>query len=82
MDIWPKLALITGIFSLSFMLNLPFGYLRRATRKFSFWWFLCIHAPIPFVFLGRTLSHLDYMYIPFFVLAAVIGQVWGGRLEF
>ena len=65
------------------MLNTPFGYLARGKQKrFSFKWFLYIHLPIPFVLLARILSNIDMTYIPLFVLAAVIGQVWGGKLEF
>jgi hypothetical protein len=64
------------------MLNLPFGHLRAKTKKLSLKWFLCIHLPIPIIFLGRFLSHLDFRYIPIFVVAAIIGQIWGGKLEF
>ncbi len=82
MDFDARLALIIGLFSLTFMLNLPFGYLRAKTKKLSLKWFLCIHLPIPIVFLGRFFSHLDFRYIPLLVLAALIGQIWGGKLEF
>jgi len=81
MDFNAKLALITGLFSLTFMLNMPFGYFRGKTKRYSFKWFLYIHIPIPFIFLARILSQLDIRYIPLFVLAAIIGQVWGGKLE-
>lgn len=81
MDYQAKLALVVGIFSLTFMLNLPFGFMRRGARRFSLRWFLCIHLPIPIIFLGRMLSNLDMRYVPFFVFAAVLGQVWGGKLE-
>jgi hypothetical protein len=77
-----KLALVTGLFSLSFMLNVPFGFMRGKFRKLSFMWFLCIHATIPIIYLGRMFLDLDYRYIPVFIAAAVLGQVWGGRLEF
>ncbi|MBU4319899.1 MAG: hypothetical protein KJ739_02270 [Nitrospinae bacterium] len=82
MDWLIKSALITGLFSLTFMLNMPFGYLRGKAKKFSFKWFLYIHLPIPFVLLARILSNIDMTYIPLLVLATVIGQVWGGKLEF
>jgi hypothetical protein len=82
MDFGAKLALVTGLFSLTFMLNLPFGYMRGKTKKLSMSWFLCIHLPIPIVFLGRLFSNLDMRYIPIFILAALIGQIWGGKLEF
>jgi len=82
MDFSAKVALVVGLFSLSFMLNLPMGYVRSLTRKFSFAWFLCIHAPIPIIVLGRLFSGLSYKYIPVFLVAAFLGQVWGGKVEF
>ncbi len=82
MDLGAKVALILGIFSLTFMLNLPFGYLRSKVRRLSLWWFLCIHLPVPVVLLGRLFSHLELGYVPVFITAAVIGQVLGGKLEF
>jgi hypothetical protein len=41
---------------------------------------LCIHVPIPFIFMARTLSHVGMQYIPVFVLAAIAGQFFGGRI--
>ncbi len=76
-----KFALIFGLFSMTFMINLPFGFLRGKVRKYSFKWFLYIHLPIPFIFLARTSSHLDYRYIPLFVVAAIFGQLLGGRID-
>ena len=77
----PKLALIFGLFSLTYMLNLPFGFFRGKNRKYSFKWFLYIHLPIPLIFLARTFSHLDFRYIPIFVVAAVLGQIFGGKIQ-
>jgi hypothetical protein len=79
---WPKVALVLGLFTFTFMLNLPFGYLRGKVRKYSLQWFLYIHLPIPIIFLSRLLSHLDFRYVPLFVFAAVLGQIWGGKLQF
>jgi hypothetical protein len=76
-----KFALIFGLFSFTFMLNLPFGVLRAKSRKYSLKWFLYIHIPIPFIFLARVSSHLDYHYIPIFLVAAVLGQFIGGRIN-
>lgn len=76
-----KLALVAVLFMLTVIVNLPFGYFRRRSRRFSFKWFLYIHIPIPVIFLARVLSNLDFRYIPLFILAAVIGQFWGGRME-
>ena len=81
MDPLAKLALVIGLFSFTFMLNLPFGFLRSKTRKRSFNWFLCIHLPIPIIIMGRLFSNLSYKFIPVFILAAIIGQIFGGKLE-
>jgi hypothetical protein len=82
MDIASRVTVVIVLFSMTVMINLLFGYLRNKTRKFSFNWFLCIHLPIPLIFLARVSSHLNFRYIPIFVMAAVIGQVLGGKLEF
>lgn len=82
MDSGAEFSLIAGLFSLTFMLNLLFGYFRGKTKKYSFRWFLCIHLPILFILIARVFSHLDFSYIPIFVVAAIIGQFWGGRMEF
>lgn len=81
MDFGAKLALVTGLFSLSFMLNIPMGYLRRSAHKLSFKWFLCVHASIPVIYVGRLFSHLDIRYVPIFIAAALLGQILGGKLE-
>lgn len=73
-----KFSLVIGLFSLTFALNVPFGYLRSRTRKLPLK-ILYIHLPIPIIILGRIISNLDYGYIPLFVLAAVLGQLWGGK---
>jgi hypothetical protein len=77
----PKWVIVTGIAFLTVVINLPFGYFRQKTKKFSFKWFLCIHLPIPLIFLARVSSHLSYKFIPVFVAAAVTGQILGGKIE-
>jgi hypothetical protein len=39
-------------------------------------------VPIPFIFIARTISNIEIKYIPVFALAAIIGQIVGGRLEY
>jgi len=82
MSLDPKTIAAIAIFSLTLIINLPFGYLRKRSRRYSFKWFLYIHLPIPLILIARVLSHLDFRYIPLFILAAIIGQLWGGRMEF
>jgi len=74
-----KIALIVGLFSSSFILNVPMGFLRSYTRKFTLSWFLCVHATIPVIYFGRIFSHLDIRYVPIFITAAVLGQIMGGK---
>lgn len=82
MEFHNKFYTILILFAFTLILNLPFGYLRTRSRKYSLRWFLCIHAPIPFIFIARTVSHIEMKYIPVFALAALAGQIVGGKLEF
>ncbi len=72
------LILLTAV---ALLLNLPFGYLRAGSRKFSLKWFLYIHIPIPFLFLLRTYAGVTYKYIPLLAIGAILGQFLGGRLN-
>ncbi len=80
MDLSAKLALIVGLFSSAFVLNVPMGALRTRTRKLSPSWFICVHATIPVIYYGRMFSGLDFVYVPIFITAAILGQVLGGRM--
>jgi ABC-type spermidine/putrescine transport system permease subunit I len=77
-----KIAMLLAAITLFVLvLNLPFGYLRRNSRKFSLLWFLYIHLPIPFIFLLRTYAGLDYKVIPVIAMGAVLGQILGGWMN-
>ncbi|HBG47835.1 MAG TPA: hypothetical protein DDW94_12730 [Deltaproteobacteria bacterium] len=77
-----ELLILLALLTIAAMLlNLPFGYLRVKTRKFSVQWFLYIHLPIPFIFVMRTMAGLGYQYLPLMVAGAVAGQFIGGRLN-
>lgn len=81
MDVSSRSVVVAGIFILTFILNLFFGYYRAKARKYSMKWFLFIHIPIPVVVFARLYSNLDYHYIPVFLAAAVAGQIIGGKVE-
>lgn len=66
---------------LVYLLNLPFGYWRQGTKKFSKEWFLAIHVPVPLVFIIRMLSGTSLMHIPLFVTAFFLGQLSGGKIK-
>lgn len=65
------------------LLNLPFGYWRALCRKFSFSWFVSIHAPIILGIALRLLLGIPFRLatFPFYVLAFLIGQSLGGRIH-
>lgn len=81
MDFQSKFAVVLMLSAITLLFNLPFGYARAKAKRFSFRWFLFIHLPIPFIFIARILSHIEIKYIPFLALAAIIGQIAGGKLE-
>ena len=64
-----------------FIINLPFGYMRSKSTRFSRQWMMAIHIPVPFVFLLRIFSGLNWTVIPLLVLSDVAGQLAGGRLR-
>ena len=65
----------------SFGSNLPLGYLREASRKFSLRWFILIHISIPFIIALRTMLGFSWYWIPFTLACAVVGQLLGGQIR-
>lgn len=68
--------------AVTFILNIPFGYLRAGQKKLSFRWFLYIHLPVPLVIMVRYLFELGFELItyPFLVAAFFLGQAFGAVL--
>lgn len=64
-----------------FLINLPFGYLRSSTVRFSRKWMMAVHIPVPFVFLLRIFSGFGLTVIPLLVLSNIAGQIAGGKLR-
>ncbi len=75
-NIMIAIAIITAI---ALVLNLPFGYLRGGTKKFSIMWFLYIHLPIPAIFLLRTSAGVGFSAVPIIIIGAIAGQIIGSR---
>lgn len=75
-----KIVLLTLI---SFLMNLPFGYLRQGAKKFSLKWILYIHLPVPLIIALRILwVKCPWLpWVPLFIFAAVIGQLVGGKFR-
>jgi len=76
-----ELYAILALFIFTLLINLPFGYFRSKTKRYSLRWFLYIHIPIPLIFIARTLSNIEFRYIPIFILAALAGQILGGKFN-
>jgi predicted cation transporter len=81
MTIEKAVMILLGITVIALILNLPFGYLRSKSRKFSLKWLFYIHVPVPFVFLLRSFAGLDYRVIPVILTGAVLGQLLGGLMN-
>ncbi|MDA3903960.1 MAG: hypothetical protein PF441_11000 [Desulfuromusa sp.] len=65
----------------SFGSNLPLGYLREASRKFTLRWVFLIHVSIPFIIALRILLGFNWHWIPSTLFCAVAGQLIGGRIR-
>ena len=75
-----KLAFISAVV---FLFNLPFGYWREGTRKFSLQWFLAVHVPVPLVIGLRLVSGIGWQMATFPVLLGAFfgGQFLGGQFR-
>ena len=74
MPLWVVAAIV-------FLLNLPFGYWRAGTRRFSLPWILAVHLPVPVIIALRIYSGLGWQLVTFPVLisAFFLGQFTGGK---
>lgn len=72
---------LTSLLVFAFGSNLPLGYLRETSRKYSLRWFALIHLSIPFIIALRLLFDFDWTVIPFTLACAVAGQIIGSRIR-
>ncbi|KAB2962848.1 MAG: hypothetical protein F9K16_08075 [Thermoanaerobaculia bacterium] len=65
------------------LVNLPFGYWRATTRKFSPAWFVAVHGAVPIAVGLRWLAGVGFRWslLPLFVAAYFGGQILGSRLR-
>ncbi|MBI9068091.1 MAG: hypothetical protein JEZ09_12415 [Salinivirgaceae bacterium] len=67
------------IASIVYFVNIPFGFWRKSTRKFSFAWFASIHIPV-FISIGlRYISGIETRFINILIFVTVFfaGQISG-----
>lgn len=77
----PVALKVAALVLMALVLNLPLGYWRAGTRKFSPAWFFFIHASIPVIIWARMSLGLSAWYIPFSLGSAVVGQLLGAKLR-
>ncbi len=75
-----SLNMINYLF-LAFLGNLPLGYLRESSSKYSLRWFIYIHLSIPFLVALRVFYDFGWAIVPFSIGCAVAGQLLGGRFK-
>ena len=65
------------------IVNIPFGYWRANTRRFSLQWFLSIHIAVIFVIALRLAFHLGFAWYSYVVLvtAFFLGQQFGSLIN-
>lgn len=65
----------------TFLVNLPFGYWRGGTRKFTRKWLAAIHAPVPLVVAMRLALGVPWQLVnlPLLVGSYFLGQLVGSR---
>jgi len=65
------------------LINLPFGYWRQGTKKFSFYWVLFIHGPVPIVIGLRHMLGIDLnlQTAPLLFGAYFLGQYLGKHIR-
>lgn len=63
--------------------NLPFGFWRAGTRRFTLPWFLAVHAPVPLVVIIRLVAGVSWRLttVPVLVAAFFTGQFCGARIR-
>jgi hypothetical protein len=65
----------------AFLINLPLGFFRESATRYSLRWFIYIHLSIPFILILRLREGFSWKVIPLTIACAVIGQVFGGRIQ-
>jgi hypothetical protein len=78
-DLPPLLTLATAIV----VLNVPFGYWRAGTARFSRPWFIAVHFPVPFVIALRVSWGIAWRVgnLPMLLGAYFLGQMVGGQMR-
>lgn len=69
------------LMSIVLLINIPFGYWRSKTDRFSRKWMMAIHLPVPLVFMVRIISGFSWTIIPLLMISFATGQFIGGNIR-
>lgn len=72
---------LTSLLVFALGVNLPLGYMRETSRKFSVRWFVLIHLSVPFIIALRIMLSFPWHVIPLTLACAVLGQILGARIR-
>ncbi len=73
-----KLDPYLSVAAIAFLINIPLGYIRENHPRFSFQWFLWIHASIPLLAYLRIKLDDSFLFIFVSIFCAVVAQILGG----
>jgi hypothetical protein len=71
---------VISLLLFAFFSNIPLGYLRMGSPKYSVRWFVYIHLSVPFIVGLRVANNISWQMIPFSIALAVAGQMIGSRI--
>ena len=71
---------VISLLLFAFFSNIPLGYLRMGSPKYSLRCFVYIHLSVPFIIGLRIANNISWQMIPFSIALAVAGQMIGSRL--
>jgi hypothetical protein len=76
-----KMETLLAVLVITFLVNLPFGWLREGVKKFSPKWFIYVHFPIPFIVALRITLGIEWKFAPLLIFTAILGQWFGARMR-
>ena len=72
---------LSSLLIFAFCVNIPLGYIRESSTRFSVRWFVLIHLSIPFLVAFRYYMNFGWSVVPFSIAFAVAGQFMGGVIR-
>jgi hypothetical protein len=76
-----SILLFSGLILVAIAVNIPLGYVRQGTEKFTFAWYFYIHISIPLIIYLRVKAGFSWKLIPLTLAGTIAGQIIGGRIR-